>query len=104
MSGYQKQMNLLEKTFLYIFNFFIVIGLAAFVVNWLATEVMEPIVLIGYIFLALGINISFIAFLKNKKGVLKIISGVSLLLILVCLVWIEPLLFVYILTWLKHIF
>ncbi|ARF13995.1 hypothetical protein [Sporosarcina ureae] len=83
---------------------YIVFGLVAFVVNWMTSEIIEPVVLVGSIFLVLGVIFSFIAFLKNEKGVMKIISGVSFFLILLCLVLIEPLMFVYILTWLKNIF
>ncbi|PIC95384.1 hypothetical protein CSV69_11740 [Sporosarcina sp. P26b] len=83
---------------------FIVLGLVAFVVNWITPEIMEPVVLVGYIFLVIGMIFSFIAFLKRENGVMKIISCVSFFIILLCLVLIEPLMFVYILTWLKNIF
>lgn len=83
---------------------FMVLGLVAFVVNWMTSEIIESVVLVGYIFLILGIIFSFIAFLKREKGVMKIISGVSFFIILLCIVLIEPFMFVYILTWLKNIF
>ena len=74
------------------------------VINWTTSEIIEPIVLIGFILLLLGALFSFIAFLKKEKGVMKIISGVSFFIILFCLVWFEPFIFVYIMTWLKNIF
>ncbi|MGN7410989.1 hypothetical protein [Sporosarcina sp. SAFN-010] len=83
---------------------FMFLGLVAFAANWMTTEIIEPVVLVGYIFIVLGIIFSFIAFFKREKGVLKIISCVSFFIILLCLVLIEPLMFVYILTWLKNIF
>ncbi|VDG97991.1 Uncharacterised protein [Lysinibacillus sphaericus] len=83
---------------------FIVFGLLAMVINWTTTEIIEPIVLLGFILLLLGILFSFIAFLKKEKGVTKIISGVSFFIILFCLVWFEPFMFVYIMTWIKNIF
>ncbi|ARF16087.1 hypothetical protein SporoP17a_01460 [Sporosarcina ureae] len=82
---------------------FVVTGLLAFVINWLTTEIIEPVVLIGFIFLVCGIIFSFIAFSKEEKGAMKIISCASFFIILLCLVWIEPFLFIYILTWLKNI-
>ncbi|MCM3758911.1 hypothetical protein M3197_15835 [Sporosarcina aquimarina] len=83
---------------------FIVFGSLAMVINWTTTGIIEPIVLLGFILLLVGILFSFIAFLKKEKGITKIISGVSFFIILFCLVWFEPLMFVYILTWLKNIF
>lgn len=56
---------------------FIVLGLVAFVVNWITPEIMEPVVLVGYIFLVIGMIFSFIALLKRENGVMKIISCVS---------------------------
>ncbi|WP_025783314.1 hypothetical protein [Sporosarcina sp. D27] len=82
---------------------FIVFGLLAFAVNWMATEIIKTVVLAGYIFLVLGIFLSFIAFFKRENGVMKIISFVTFFIILLWLVLIEPFMFVYILTWLKII-
>ncbi|MGN7410874.1 hypothetical protein [Sporosarcina sp. SAFN-010] len=53
---------------------FMVLGLVAFVVNWMTYEIIESVVLVGYIFLILGIIFSFIAFLKREKGVMKIMN------------------------------
>lgn len=83
---------------------FIAFGLLAFVINWISTEINEPIVFVGFILLLLGIIFSFIALSKKEKGVMKVISGVSFFVILFFLVWFEPFLFVYIMTWLKNLF
>ena len=83
---------------------FIVFGFIAFVANWLTSEISVSAVLVGLIFLILGIIFSLIAFLKLEKGAMKIISCVSFFIILLYLVISEPLMFVYILTWLKNIF
>lgn len=83
---------------------FIVLGLVALMVNWMTTEIIEPAILIGYFFLIFSVIFSFIAFLKMEEGVLKILSCISFFIILLCLVLIEPLMFIYILTWLKNYF
>lgn len=82
---------------------FVAIGLLALVINWISSEIIEPIVLLGFLLLLLGIIFSFIAFSKREKGGLKIVSGVSFFVVLFFLVWFEPFLFVYIITWLKNV-
>lgn len=83
---------------------FIAFGLLALVINWISTEIIEPIVLIGFLLLLLGMIYSFVAFSKNEKGVMKVISSVSFFGIIFLIVWFEPFLIVFILTWLKNIF
>ncbi|WP_252504034.1 hypothetical protein [Sporosarcina sp. Marseille-Q4943] len=83
---------------------FIAFGSLALVMNWISLDIIEPIVLIGFILLLFGVIFSFIAFSKNEKGAMKVISVVSFFVILLFLVWFEPFLLVYILTWLKNIF
>ncbi|MCM3743682.1 hypothetical protein M3193_05970 [Sporosarcina luteola] len=83
---------------------FITLGLLALLFNWILPEINEPIVFVGFLLLLLGIVFSFIALSKKEKGVLKIISGVSFFVILFFVVWFEPFLIVYIMTWVKNIF
>ncbi|MCM3711946.1 hypothetical protein [Sporosarcina luteola] len=83
---------------------FIASGLLALVINWISLEIIEPVVLIGFILLVLGVIYSFIALSKKEEGALKVISGISFFVILFFLVWFEPLLIIYIMTWLKNIF
>ncbi|WP_153722894.1 hypothetical protein [Sporosarcina cascadiensis] len=65
---------------------------------------MEPVVLLGLILLLVGIILSFFAFMRREKGVVKVISAAAFFIILFCLVWFEPMTLIYILTWLKTVF
>lgn len=94
----------MKKTFSSWSVVLVVIGLLAFIINWLTTGIIEFVVITGFIFLLLGAIFSLIAFVKREPGGLKIVSAVSFFIMLFVLTMVDPLLFVYMMTWLKQIF
>lgn len=82
---------------------FIAIGLLALVINWISTEILEPVFLLGIVLLFLGISFSLIAYLRRELGGMKILSAVSFFVILFFLVWFEPFLLLHMMTWIKNI-
>jgi hypothetical protein len=82
---------------------FMFIGLISFGLNWLIEGYSEAIVLIGFIFLLIGVIFSFIAIYKKENGRIKFLSLASFFLILFLVAWFEPFQVVRIMTWLKNI-
>jgi len=82
---------------------FIAIGLLALVINWISTEIIEPVVLLGILLLFIGISFSFIAYLRREQGGMKILSAVSFFIIFFFLVWFRPFLLLHMMTWIKNI-
>ena len=82
---------------------FIILGILLFGFNWITEEYSEPIVLIGVIFLLVGVVLSFIAIARKEEGRLKIISLISFFIILFLITWIEPFQVIRMMTWLKNI-
>ncbi|WP_066070215.1 hypothetical protein [Neobacillus soli] len=82
---------------------FIFLGLLSFGLNWIVEGHFEPTVLIGVIFLLIGVVLSFIAISKKEKGSIKFLSLASFFIILFLVTWFEPFQVVRIMTWLKNI-
>jgi hypothetical protein len=82
---------------------FMFLGLFSFGLNWLIEGYSEPIVLIGFIFLLIGVIFSFIAISKKENGRIKFLSLASFFIILFLVTWFEPFQVVRIMTWLKNI-
>lgn len=82
---------------------FIVLGLLLFGVNWIMEGYTEFIVLLGFVFLCVGIVLSIIAIAKQEEGILKFISLISFFIILFLTTWFQPLEFIRITTWLNNI-
>jgi hypothetical protein len=82
---------------------FMFLGLFSFGLNWLIEGYSEPIVLIGFFFLLIGVIFSFIAISKKENGRIKFLSLASFFIILFLVTWFEPFQVVRIMTWLKNI-
>lgn len=83
---------------------FVALGLLAFVINSIADGIIAPVALMGFVFLFLGVLLSFIAMSKKESGNTKVISFVAFFSISFYVVWFEPHLFLYVVTWLKNAF
>ncbi|MFJ7970899.1 hypothetical protein [Psychrobacillus sp. NPDC096389] len=84
--------------------FFIVLGLISLGANWLIDGYSELLVLIGAIFLFIGVIFSYIAISKKEKGNMKFISLTSFFIILFIVSLFEPFHIIRIMTWLKNIY
>lgn len=82
---------------------FIVSGILLFGFNWITEGYSESIVLIGVIFLLVGVILSFVAIARKEEGKLKIISLLTFFVVLFLITWIEPLQVIRMMTWLKNI-
>lgn len=82
---------------------FIILGILLFAFNWITEEVSEPIVLIGGVFLIIGVILSFGAIVRKEEGKLKIISLLTFFVILFLITWIKPFQVIRMMTWLKNI-
>ncbi len=82
---------------------FIILGILLFGFNWIKEKYSEPIVFIGFVFLLVGMVLSFIAIARKEEGKLKIISLLTFFVALFLITWIEPLQVIRIMTWLKNI-
>ena len=82
---------------------FIVLGILLFGFNWITEGYSKPIVLIGVIFLLVGVILSFVAIARKEEGKLKIISLLTFFVVLFLITWIEPLQVIRMMTWLKNI-
>ncbi|WP_108671406.1 hypothetical protein [Peribacillus acanthi] len=82
---------------------FFILGLLSLSMKWIFEGYYEPVVLIGLIFLILGVIFSFAAIAKQEKGRLKLISLFSIFLILFLITWFEPIDVTRMMTWLKNI-
>lgn len=82
---------------------FIAIGIVLFGFNWITEGYSEFIVLIGVIFLLLGVILSFFAIARKEEGKLKFVSLLAFFLILFLITWIDPLQVIRMMTWLKNI-
>lgn len=94
----------MKKTFSTWSVVLVVIGLVAFIINWLTADIIEIMVMAGFVFLLLGAIFSLIAFVKREPGGKKIVSSVSFFIILFVLTIVDPLLFIYMLAWLEQMF
>ncbi|MGX9135061.1 hypothetical protein ACWV26_11935 [Rummeliibacillus sp. JY-2-4R] len=90
------------KTFSEWSIFFMFLGVLSYVFNRIIEDYFESIVLIGVIFLLIGVVFSFIAISKKEVGSVKFISLASFFIILLLVTWFKPLEVVRILTWLKN--
>ena len=82
---------------------FIVLGMLSFGFNWIIEGYFELIVLMGMVFLLIGVVFSFIAIAKNENGSIKFISLASFFIILFLVSWFEPFQVLRVMTWLKNV-
>lgn len=82
---------------------FIVLGLFSYGFNWIIEGYFEPIVLMGMVFLLIGVVFSFVAIAKKENGSIKFISLASFFIILFLVTWFEPFQVLRVLTWLKNV-
>lgn len=81
---------------------FIVLGMLLIGFYWGKEDLSEPVGLIGFLFLLLGVAASFTAIAKQEPGKLAYISLLSCFMALFLFTWIEPFLLIRLLTWLKN--
>ncbi|MFF2753333.1 hypothetical protein ACFVR1_06195 [Psychrobacillus sp. NPDC058041] len=82
---------------------FIFLGFLFFTFNWIIDDYVEPIILLGAIFLLIGAVFCFIAISKREKGSIKYISLSSLFIVLFLVTWFEPFQVIRMMTWIKNI-
>lgn len=64
---------------------------------------IELTFLLGILSCLIGIVFSFVAFIKQEKGILKYVSISSFFIMLFLISWFEPFHFIRVLSWLKNI-
>ncbi|MGM9986965.1 MAG: hypothetical protein ACI35O_07010 [Bacillaceae bacterium] len=80
-----------------------IIGILLFGLNWITEGYSEPIALLAFISVFVGIVLSFIAIAKQEEGTLKFISLISFFVVMFLVNWFEPFESYRIITWLKNI-
>ncbi|MEN1968374.1 hypothetical protein WMZ97_09905 [Lentibacillus sp. N15] len=82
---------------------FIVFGSLLLGINWTVLHYSEPIAIVGYLLVCIGIVLAFIAIFRGEQGKIFIMGMVLYLIFILCVTLLKPFELVQLVGWLKRI-
>ena len=81
---------------------FTIVGLLLFWSSYVFTDLFEPLMIAGFVFLIVGSIFCFGAILRSEKGKVKFLSVAALFLLSFIMAWNKPFQILRLLTWIKN--